>query len=129
MVFTIVIQIAGCRVSANGEVDMNKAIYISSPFRRGDREQNFERAGWLARKYLAEGDIPISPHYSCGFMDPEIEHELAMDWCLGVIPLCDELHAWYEKDLGPSEGIKEEIDWARWEGIPVKIFHFEEVAK
>ena len=99
---------------------MNK-VYVSSPF-RGDEEANMAKARWYARYVADEGYLPIVPHiYFPQFLRDHIpeERNKAMQMNRVLLLECSELWV-FGKVI--SEGMKQEIEWAKEAGIPIRCF-------
>lgn len=99
---------------------MKKFVYICSPC-RGDYKANIERAKGYCREVTLRCDaIPIAPHvYFTQFLDdtkPD-ERKLGLHAGIELLEMCDEL--WIFANGEPSEGMKDEIEFAHRDGIPV----------
>jgi hypothetical protein len=91
-------------------------VYIAHPY-AGDVAANVERVRAICRTVVAEGHLPIAPHlYLPGFIDEEIDRELALRFCLELVACCDALWL-YGTRISP--GMEREISAARERGIPV----------
>ena len=99
-----------------------KLVYICSPC-RGDIEKNIEKAQRYCREAVELWDdvIPIAPHvYFTQFLDdtkPE-ERAAGMDMGLSLLAMCDEL--WVYGIENPSEGMRNEIEYAKQHQIPIR---------
>ena len=99
-----------------------KLVYICSPC-RGDIEKNIEKAQHYCREAVELWDdvIPIAPHvYFTQFLDdtkPE-ERTAGMDMGLSLLAMCDEL--WVYGIENPSEGMRNEIEYAKQHQIPIR---------
>lgn len=102
---------------------MSKLIYVCSPY-RGDIQTNTERARNYSRSIVDEGDIPIAPHLLFPqFMDDDVpsERRRAIEMNLEIMRHCDEVRVFG----GPiTDGMREEIDSAISQGIPVRVGDF-----
>ncbi|MDD6597143.1 DUF4406 domain-containing protein [Anaerovibrio sp.] len=99
---------------------MNK-VYVSSPF-RGDEDGNVAKARWYARYVADEGYLPVVPHiYFTQFLRDHIpeERNKAMQMNRVLLLECSEL--WVFGNV-ISEGMKQEIEWAKAAGIPIRYF-------
>ena len=99
---------------------MNK-VYVSSPF-RGDEDGNVAKARWYARYVADEGYLPIVPHiYFPQFLRDHIpeERNKAMQMNRVLLLECSEL--WVFGTV-ISEGMKQEIEWAKEASIPIRCF-------
>ena len=97
-------------------------IYVCSPFKGDDIEQNIERARRYCRKIAMTGRIPFAPHlYFPQFLDdaePQ-ERERGIDYALKSMWFCSEV--WVFGDV-ISEGMRREIDHAKKTRKVVKYF-------
>ena len=103
-------------------------VYICSPY-QGDVEHNTQAAQRYSQFALAQKRLPIAPHLLFPqFMGAETDttRELALHMGTILLTKCHEL--WYFGDR-ISEGMKLELNRARWRGIPVRHFNenYEEV--
>jgi len=90
-------------------------IYISHPY-RDCPDRNVDRVRLIAKGMANTHCIPVAPHlYLPQLLEEASERDLAMRLCLGLVALCDELHAYGE----PTEGMRLEIAEAERLGIPV----------
>ena len=99
---------------------MNK-VYVSSPL-RGDEDGNVAKARWYARYVADEGYLPVVPHiYFTQFLRDHIpeERNKAMQMNRVLLLECSEL--WVFGNV-ISEGMKQEIEWAKAAGIPIRYF-------
>ena len=99
-----------------------KLVYICSPC-RGDIEKNIEKAQRYCREAVELWDdvIPITPHvYFTQFLDDTKQEERAagMDMGLSLLAMCDEL--WVYGIENPSEGMRNEIEYAKQHQIPIR---------
>ena len=96
-----------------------KKVYICSPY-RGDTETNVENARKYCRATVELSCLPIAPHLLYPqFLDDDNprERERGMIVAHELIFMCEELWAFGLDD--PSEGMREEIRWAKDAGVPV----------
>lgn len=99
-----------------------RRIYVCHPY-ANDPAGNAVLVRGICRALVAEGRLPIAPHlYLPAFLDEATERELALELCLELVDLCDEVRA-YGAVITPGMG--REIAYARQRGIPVR---FMEVA-
>jgi hypothetical protein len=103
---------------------MNR-IFIASPFKThkdAEKERFINYARELCRFVLNAGHVPYAPHLIYHqFLDDsnEIERAQGIRAGLAFLFVCQEL--WFGSDFGITEGMKEEIEHARYgAGIPVK---------
>jgi hypothetical protein len=95
-----------------------KRVFISHPF-RGDTAGNIKKVARICRK-IAEHQkdvIPYSPIHAFSYLDDALHRELALDYCLDMLSLCDQL--WVYGDWRKSAGCMEEVKSARALGMPV----------
>ena len=95
--------------------------YICSPY-KGDVEENVHNARRYCAFALTQGALPIAPHLLLPqFMGEETEETRELELHMGLILLtkCKEL--WFFGDT-VSEGMKREINRARWRGMIVRHF-------
>ena len=103
---------------------MSKVVYVSHPLRgkEGTGEEiarNKERVSDLCRLLVVEFPdvLFLSPIHGFGFLSPFGDQTKALDMCLQLVLLCDEL--WAFGDYESSEGCMKEIAWAEEHCIPV----------
>lgn len=99
------------------ENDPLRKVYICSPY-SGDTVHNANMARVYCRQAMDEGFIPIAPHiYFTQFLFDDVEEERrkGMDAGLGLLLECEQVWVFGE----PTEGMREEIEHARRNGIPV----------
>lgn len=95
-----------------------KKVYICSPY-AGNVEENVKDAVRYCREAFMQGYMPMASHlhYPQMLDDTNLyERKLGMDCGKAWIEMCDEV--WV---CGPviSEGMREEIEWAKYVGVPV----------
>ena len=96
-----------------------RKVYVSSQL-RGNVKSNISKAQWYARFVAERGHLPITPHiYFTQFLRDHIpeEREMAMEMNRELLEWCDEL--WAFGDV-ISEGMKQEIEWAK--DKPIRYF-------
>ena len=94
----------------------SKVIYVCHPF-RGDPSGNRRRIAAVCRSLAAHGDTPIAPQLSVPeYLDESSERELALDQCLRVLELVDEVWVYGN----PTEGMKREINAAKMNRIELR---------
>lgn len=96
-----------------------KTIYVCSPY-RGDVKKHKQYARQLTAAALDAGFAPITPHlYMTECLDDDLTTDRAkgLSAALTVLERCDALI--YGSDLGISEGMTAEIDFAFKKSIPV----------
>lgn len=70
----------------------------------------------ICRRLVVEGHLPIAPQlYLPAFLDETTERNLALQFCLRLVALADEVRVYGE----PTAGMRLEIDEARRLEIPV----------
>jgi hypothetical protein len=96
--------------------------YICSPY-KGDVEHNVQNAQRYCAFALSQGALPIAPHLLfpqfLGTGETEETRELALHMGLILLSKCREL--WFFGDT-VSEGMKREINKARWRDMIVRRF-------
>ena len=96
-----------------------RKVYVSSQL-RGNVKSNISKAQWYARFVAERGHLPITPHiYFTQFLRDHIpeEREMAMEMNRELLEWCDEL--WVFGGV-ISEGMKQEIEWAK--DKPIRYF-------
>ena len=96
-----------------------RKVYVSSQL-RGNVKPNISKAQWYARFVAERGHLPITPHiYFTQFLRDHIpeEREMAMGMNRELLEWCDELWVFGEVI---SEGMKQEIEWAK--DKPIRYF-------
>jgi len=88
-------------------------------------EKNIANAKLCARFVYEQGHIPLVPHLALQYFDEETERNKALECCLELLKLADELWAFYKTDdkvggcIQMTDGMHLEIDKA-WElKIPI----------
>ena len=96
-------------------VSANRVIYLAHAF-SDEPVGNVARVRSLAREIALRGDVPLAPQLLLPqFLDEATEREIALQACLRLVLLADEVHVYGE----PTEGMRREIAEARRWGIPV----------
>ena len=96
-------------------------VYICSPF-SGDVKENKKKARTYSRFAVKKGYLPITPHLLFPqFLDDENpdEREIGLHMGLVLMTKCVEVWVFGEKN---SEGMKREIQKAKWRGKVVRYF-------
>jgi len=97
-------------------------VYICSPY-RGDVDQNIQNARRYCAFALTQKALPVAPHLLfpqfMGNEETEETRELALHMGLILISKCREL--WFFGDT-VSDGMKNEINRARWRDMIVRHF-------
>ncbi|HML48592.1 MAG TPA: DUF4406 domain-containing protein [Clostridia bacterium] len=97
-------------------------VYICSPY-AGDIEQNVQNARRYCAFALTQKTLPIAPHLLfpqfLGAEETEESRELALH--MGLILLCHCREVWFFGDT-VSEGMKKELNRARWRNMVVRHF-------
>jgi hypothetical protein len=92
-----------------------KRVFVSYPF-SSNPTGNSAAVAVIARAIVLAGDLPLAPHcYLPTLVDERSERALALQLCLALLELCDEVRVYGE----PSDGMKLEIAEAYRLGIPV----------
>lgn len=73
-----------------------KAVYVSAPLgakSKAEIEANIRQASAYAKYVASLGFLPICPHLLFSFTDDTVpeERELALNLCIDLLRLCDEL--------------------------------------
>lgn len=100
----------------------DRLIYICSPC-RGEMEKNIIKARGYCREAVEHWPdvLPIAPHVYCTqFLDDTNlkERAVGMDMGISLLSMCDEI--WVYGIDNPSEGMRNEIAYAKEHGIPVR---------
>ena len=102
---------------------MSKTIYVCSPLSAYEGhtvDQNIHEAREFCRVIMNDGDIPICPQiYLPQFMDdsdPE-QRKKALYLCKIVLSKCDLMFVYYGKNKYISDGMREELGYAKYFGI------------
>lgn len=96
-------------------------VYICSPY-AGDVETNTANARRYSRFAIESHTIPITPHLLYPqFLDDNVEAERDLGRFIGIVLLskCSEIWVFGDRI---SEGMKAEIDRARYKNIPIRYF-------
>ena len=97
-------------------------VYICSPY-AGDVERNVQNARRYCSFALTQKALPIAPHLLfpqfLGSEETEETRELALHMGLILLSKCHEL--WFFGDM-VSEGMKKELNRARWRNMVVRHF-------
>lgn len=94
-------------------------IFVCSPY-RGNIEQNTLDAQQYCKEVIKAGEIPIAPHlYFPQFLDDTspVERSMGIKAGLELMTYCREVWVFGET---VTEGMQEEISFARTNNIPVK---------
>ena len=88
-------------------------IFISSPY-KGDVEANMRMASGIAATILAEGHIPVVPHWAHHWLewevnDDKLRDDFAMILCESDIDTVDEVWSFG----APTDGMIQEQNYAR----------------
>ena len=97
-----------------------RKVYICSPY-RGDVDRNVANARRYCRMAVEKGFIPVAPHiYFTQFLDDAIESERVAGINAGIELMNECCEVWVFDS--PTEGMRQEIECAERNGIPVKRF-------
>ncbi len=101
-----------------------KAVYLAAPYRASTPEgikNNVDRMKQIARQVADLGHLPVVPHLAMSFCSDDPKDWATALYCgLKLLERCDEL--WIVGDI--SEGVKDEIAYAKGLGLPVKARHY-----
>ena len=96
-------------------------VYVASPL-RGNIKANISKAQWYARFVMEVGYLPIAPHiYFTQFLRDYIpeERDKALEMNRELLAWCDQL--WVFGSV-ISEGMRQEIDFAKEAGMTIRYF-------
>jgi hypothetical protein len=97
-------------------------VYVCHPF-AGDVEANAGRVRAICRALVEAGLLPVAPQlYLPQFLDEATDRDRALELCLGLLEVCDEVRAYGSR---VSAGMRLEIDRAEALGIPVRFVDVE----
>lgn len=102
---------------------MSTTVYICSPFRAKDSEQqklHIDYAKELSRRCVLKGFSVITPHlYYTNFLDDddELERKMGLESARNLILKCDYMAIGFK--YGVSEGMRAEIEFAYRHHIPI----------
>lgn len=99
--------------------DKSKLVYICSPYRTGDVDDNVRRAREYCRLAVEEGFIPVAPHLLYPqFLSDEDENQrqAGIECGLELLSVCAEV--WVFDYTIESEGMNRELDFAWKNDIP-----------
>jgi hypothetical protein len=108
-----------------------KFVVIASPYHgyphlgeHTDVKHNKWRADRIIKKFYETqlGVMPISLVLGC----PTEDEEAAVAWCNHQVEIADEIHFWYPKGLGFSEGMKREFAIALKAKVPTEKHELED---
>lgn len=100
--------------------DKSKLVYICSPYRTGDVDENVKRAREYCRLAVEEGFVPVAPHLLYPqFLDDLdfIQHKEGMKCCIELLSVCASVFVFDYTD--ESDGMRKEIAYAVENGIPI----------
>jgi hypothetical protein len=104
----------GKRSNCN-QPDAGKVIYVCHPY-RSDPKANQTQVAGICRHLVRSGHLPLAPHvYLPAFLDEATERSVAMELCLRLVGLAEEIRV-YGK---PSEGMRLEIAEAYRRGLRI----------
>lgn len=93
-----------------------RRVYVCHPY-AGDPVGNAARVRVICRRLVAEGVLPIATHlYLPAFLDEATERELALELCLELVDLSDEVRVYGGRI---TSGMARELERAHERGIPV----------
>ena len=99
-----------------------RRIYVCHPF-AADPEGNADRVRALCQVLVECGVLPVAPQiYLPQFIDEATHRDRALQLCLGLLEVCDEVRVYG----GPiTSGMRQEIEYAEALGIPVRFVDLE----
>lgn len=89
---------------------MKKVVYIAHPFFNSPAE-NTERVKKYIERAVREGNTPLCSITMFGFLQGKISEKEALNICLCLIDLADEV--WLCGNWQKSKGCKKEFEYAR----------------
>ena len=90
-------------------------VFVSHPF-SSDPDKCRKLVLAIARRLTLQGNFPIAPQiYLPQFLDEREERDLALNFCLKLVAIADEVHVFGQ----PSVGMEMEIAEAKRLGVPV----------
>ena len=104
------------------EAQRLQRIYVCHPF-VADPEDNADRVRALCRVLVECGVLPVAPQiYLPQFIDEATHRDRAIQLCLGLLEVCDEVRVYG----GPiTSGMRQEIEYAEALGLPVRFVDVE----
>lgn len=108
-------------VDLERKVAESPVVYICSPY-SGDTERNMANARRYSRFACLHGAVPFTPHILfTQYLDDDIKSERTLAMCMNrkMIRKCDELWVFGKR---MSTGMKEEISFAKRNGIKIRYF-------
>lgn len=109
------------------ETRKTKLVYLASPYSNPDneiREDNYIVVSNIAANMIANGDVVFSPisygHNLLEFKDMPTDWEFWFNFCVTFLLKCDKLVVCKMRNWENSVGVKEEIEIAINNGIPVE---------
>ena len=110
---------------------MSKLIYIASPYNHEDdsvRIENYKKVSSLAAYLVSMGDVALSPitygHTLLEFCEMPYDWQFWSNFCISFLSKCDELLVYKMDGWDKSRGVKEEIEYAIDNNIPVKYIEY-----
>ena len=96
-----------------------KKVYICHPF-KNNPSQNIQSVRKIAIDLIdfsKDRTLPIAPHlYLPQLVDDETQRNKAMEMCLELLGVCDEVHVFGDNI---TEGMKIELEYAEKNNIPI----------
>jgi hypothetical protein len=109
------------------QVKKSKLIYLASPYGNPDdkiREDNYIVVSNIAADMVFNGDVAFSPisygHNLISFKDMPTDWEFWFNFCVTFLLKCDKIVVCQMPGWENSVGVKEEIEIAIKNGIPVE---------
>jgi len=104
------------------EITRLRRIYVCHPF-AADPEGNAERVRALCLVLVECGVLPIAPQiYLPQFVDETAHRDRALQLCLGLLEVCDEVRVYGGRI---TSGMRLEIEHAESLGLPVRFVDVE----
>lgn len=108
---------------------MEKVIYIASPYTHSDIdvvEENYKKVSKFSADLCSQGIVALSPivygHTLLSFKKMPSDWVFWTNFCLSLLNKSDELWVYKMEGWDKSRGVREEIEYAVENGIPVKYF-------
>jgi hypothetical protein len=102
-------------------------VYVCSPYKGKDKNYiaNYQRAKQYCKQLISEGYIPLAPHvFYTQLLDiddsNDMERERGLKLGIEVLSKCEKMIIF---GMEISEGMKREIDFAKYHNIPIERRH------
>lgn len=113
-------------------MSQGKLIFISSPYSHPDSEimeENFKIVSKFAAKLISEGFHVITPitygHTLLQFHEMPSDWKFWKDFCLTFLQFCEEIWVYQMPGWEKSNGVREEIEFAKLNGIKIKYIKYD----